>query len=269
MTTRLITILITLLISVTTFYGQTNYEPLDLANKIFAKEKFRNIENYVTGEYEGIPNGTDLNDGTTTKFTLLGQTEKSAVVNMTILDVDGKGIDTYLHFEKDKIWKVSAFRSLAMTGIIELAVIELEKINLQQIDTLFSSKAEYDFQLGNAKLILELDDNIIEHFQTNQTEFERLKNLALTQLEKEKIAEERSVKLIEDLKTEYKKIFISDISIGGYELGNCINFLIGGMIDNTVGYIFVKDKKDLPEMHPNSIIMIREIGSGWYLYKTT
>ena len=32
---------------------------------------------------------------------------------------------------------------------------------------------------------------------------------------------------------------------------------------------FVKDKKDVPEMNPSRIIMIREIGNGWYIYKTT
>ena len=94
-------------------------------------------------------------------------------------------------------------------------------------------------------------------------------NLALTQLEKEKVDEETSLKLIENLKPDYQKLFISSVSTGGYELGNCINFLIGGMVDNSVGYIYVKDKKDLPEMNPSRIIMIREIGNGWYIYKTT
>ena len=103
----------------------------------------------------------------------------------------------------------------------------------------------------------------------NQAEFERLKNLALTQLEKEKAEEERSIKLIENLKTDYQKLFVSSVSTGGYELGNCINFLIGGMLDNSVGYIYVKDKNDLPEMNPSRVIMIREIGNGWYIYKTT
>jgi hypothetical protein len=261
--------------------GQT-YEPLDLAKKIFGKNSLPNIENYTSGEYKGRPNGQDLQESATTKFLLLGQTEKTAVVAMTILDSTGKGLDTYLHFEKDTVWKMSAFRALAMTGFIENIVKVLQEMTPEQIDEIinkpkterteyeiFHSKEEYDFELGNAKLTIELDDNIAKHFMTNQVEFERLKNLALTQLEKEKIDEERSMKLIENLKTDYQKIFISSISTGGYELGNCINFLIGGMVDNTVGYIYVKDKKDLPEMNPSRVIMLREIGNGWYIYKTT
>jgi hypothetical protein len=282
MKTRITTILTTLILNVTTVYGQA-YEPLDLAKKIFGKDSLRNIDNFITGEYKGRPNGQDLQSGSTTKFTILGQTEKTAVVSMTILDSLGKGLDTYLHFEKDTVWKMSAFRALAMTGIIEQVKIELEKMTLQQVDdiiakskkkkkddfAMFTSRDDYNFQLGNTKLTLELDDNIAKHFKTNQAEFERLKNLALTQFEKEKVDEERSIKLIENLKADYQKLFISSVSTGGYELGNCINFLIGGMVDNSVGYIYIKDKKDLPEMNSDRVIMIKEIGNGWYIYKTT
>lgn len=279
MTKRAMTIFTILILTVTTVYGQT-YEPLYLAKKIFGKDSIPNIDNFITGEYKGRPNGQDLQSGSSTKFTLLGQTEKTAVVAMTILDSLDKGLDTYLHFEKDTVWKMSAFRALAMTGIIEQVKIELEKMTLQQVDeiiakskkedfSMFTSREDYNFQLGNAKLTLELDDNIAKHFVTNQVEFERLKNLALSQLEKEKVDEERSLKLIENLKADYQNLFISSVSTGGYELGNCIVFLIGGMLDNSVGYIYVKDKKDLPEMNSDRVIMIREIGNGWYIYKTT
>jgi hypothetical protein len=264
-----ITFLILLLCLAKFSYGQEYYEPLDLAKKIFGKEKFRGIKKYVTGEYNGRPNGTDLGKGSSTKFILLEQTNKSAVVNMTIVGSGGKGLDTYLHFEKEGVWKVNAFRALALTGIIEQAKLELEKMTQQQIDTVYSSGAEYSFRLGNTRLILELDDNIIKHFLANQQEFERIKNLALKQLENETVDEERSVELVENLKQDYQNIFIQSVSTGGYELGNVIDFLIGGMVDNTVGYIYVSDKKDLPRMNPDRIIMIREIGNGWYLYKTT
>jgi len=282
MKARVATILTTLTLAITTAYGQT-YEPLDLAKKIFSEDSLPDIDSYITGEYKGRPNGQDLQKGLTTKFTLLGQTEGNAVVAMTILDSLGKGLDTYLHFEKDVVWKMSAYRGLAMTGMIEQLKVGLEEMTPQQIDdiiamskkeqeddfSMFTSREEYDFLLGNTKLTLELDDNIAQHFLANQAEFERLKTLALTQLEKEKVDEERGIQLIEELKADYQKLFIFSVSTGGYELGNCINFLIGGMIDNSVGYIYVKDKKDVPEMNPDRIIMIKEIGNGWYIYKTT
>lgn len=281
MTTPIMTILATFLLTVTTVYGQT-YRPLDLAKKIFSQDSFPHIGNYIKGEYEGRPNGQDLHKGAITRFTLLDQAEKNAVGGMTILDSSGKGIDTYLHFEKDTVWKMSAFRALAMTGIIEQVKNQLENMTSQQVDEMIAksknkkkgdfsiaSRDEYDFQLGNVRLTLELDENIAKHFLANQSEFERLKSLALAQLEKEKTNEEGSIKLIENYKVDYKKLFISSVSTGGYELGSCINFLIGGILDNAVGYIYVKDKKDLPKMNPSNIIMVKEIGNGWYIYKTT
>jgi hypothetical protein len=281
MKTKNLTILTILMLTFSTAFGQ-NYEPLDLAKKIFSKDTLANIDNYSTGEYKGKPNGQDLQKGTITKFALLGQTEKNAVVGMTIIDSTGKGFDTYLHFEKDTIWKMNAFRALAMTGIIEQMVQELEKMTPKQIDEIikksktkkgsdgmFKSREDFDFELGNAKLTLELDENIAKHFLTNKLEFERIKNLALKQLETEKVDEERSIKLVESSKKDYRKLLISSVSTGGYELGNVVNFLIGGMVDNSVGYIYVKDKKDLPEMNSDRIIMIKEIGNGWYIYKTT
>ena len=203
---------------------------------------------------------------------------------MTILDSFGKGLDTYLHFEKDTVWKMNAFIALAMTGIIEQVEIELEKMIPQQVDdiiakskkkkkddfSMFTSREDYNFQLGNAKLTLELDDNISKHFLVNQVEFERIKNLALNELEEKNVNAEGRLKLLENSKADYRKLFISSVSSGDYEVGSkCLSFVIGGILDNTVGYLFIKDKKDLPEMIPDGIIMIKEIGSGWYIYKTT
>jgi hypothetical protein len=274
--------LIVLFLIITIRVNGQAYEPLDLAKKIFSPDSLIGIENYITGEYQGRPNGQDLQKGTQTKFLSLGETEDKSVIAMTILDSAGNGLDTYLYFQKDTNWKMSAFRSLAMTGIIEQIKAELEKMTPQQVDDMikksnkrkknshssFKSREEYDFQLGNAKLTLELDDNILKHFVTNKEEFERLKNLALIQLGNEKF-DEGSIKLIESSKGDYQKLFISSVSTGEFGQENCLSFLIGGMLDNTVGYIYVKDKKYLPSMSANKIIMIREIGNGWYIYKTT
>lgn len=267
----------------TVAFAQTMYEPLALAQKIFGREKFDEIDKYSTGEYTGSPNGQDLQKGAVTKFRLLEQTEKTAVVNMTILDSTGNGIDTYLHFEKHEVWKITAVRALALSGIIEQVKTHLQSMTPQQIEevieksknkkkndySMFNSREEYDFLLGNSTLLLELDDNIVQHFNKNEAEFERIKNIALEELESEKGDGEKSKILLEDFKQEYRKLFITSVSSGGFQFGNAIEFLIGGMVDNSVGYLYVKEEKDLPKMTSSRIIMIREIRNGWYMYKTT
>ena len=274
--------LLLFILTLSNTYSQTSILPLDLAKKILSKAKFTDIKKYCTGEYKGRPNGNDIDKNATLQFALLSQTVDKAVVAVTIIDKTGKGLDTYLHFSKENIWKANAFRALAMTGMIEGAKKELEQLSTKKVDSLiaiskndttgnsmFKSREDFDFQLGNLNLILSLDSEIIDHFNKNKIEFERLKDIAFKNLDTTKADEERSIKLCNGLENDFHKLFISSIKTGGYELGNCINFSIGGMLDNTVGYLFVKDKKDVPEMNPSRIIMIREIGNGWYIYKTT
>ena len=274
--------LLLFILTLSNTYSQTSILPLDLAKKILSKAKLTDIKKYCTGEYKGRPNGNDIDKNATLQFALLSQTVDKAVVAVTIIDKTGKGLDTYLHFSKENIWKANAFRALAMTGMIEGAKKELEQLSTKKVDSLiaiskndttgnsmFKSREDFDFQLGNLNLILSLDSEIIDHFNKNKIEFERLKDIAFKNLDTTKADEERSIKLCNGLENDFHKLFISSIETGGYELGNCINFSIGGMLDNTVGYLFVKDKKDVPEMNPSSIIMIREIGNGWYIYKTT
>jgi hypothetical protein len=251
-------------------------QPLDIAKKIFSKQPFKDINHYITDEYKGVPNGKNINKGDSINYLLLEQNENTAVVALAITDSTGKGVDWYLHFKKENVWKVCAMRALAMTGMIEQAAIELEKMTPQQIndmivaskkskdddDSFIKSMDDYNFELGNSKLTIETDEHIINHFLNNRKEFERLKDSALIQGQH---LNNEQYTLIQNLKPDYRKLFISSVSYRH----DCLDFSIGGMLDNTVGYFYVTDKKNLPQMNPRNMIMIREIGNGWYIYKTT
>lgn len=258
-------------------------DPLSLAKLIFAQERFSDINNHITGEYEGRPNGTDLPENVTTDFLLLDKNDVTAVVNITISDTSGSTLDTYLHFVKEDVWKASAFRGLAMTGIIAEIKEILENMSEAQIDsvihhsktdtsayTMFTSKDEYEFELGNARLTLASDNEIIAHFKDNAKEFKKLKDDLLANGIMSAENGLRGMKDSDLYKTRLYNLFVSNVTTGiSYDYTDVLNFTIGGMIDNTVGYLFVKDKKNVPSMNPQRIIMIREIGNGWYIYKTT
>jgi hypothetical protein len=174
-----------------------------------------------------------------------------------------------------------AIRSLALTGMIYAIKQHLEQMTEEEINNiikgsegndyaLFSSKEEYDFMLGNAKLITELDNNIIKHFSDNKSEFERLKYLSLQELRNTNHEKEKSgVSLMEGSKEDYQKLYISSIQFGDIEIGNYLIFLIGGILDNTVGYIYIPPGASIPWMNSSGLIMIRTIGDGWYMFKTT
>lgn len=265
-----------ILIAICGIVNAQELEPLELVQKVFTDKDFaKRTHKYSTGEYEGHPNANDLSKNTQLTFRLLDKSENTAVVNITILDSLGKGIDTYVHLEKDKDWKIEAFRALAMTGFMEQALLEMEKMTEAQIDTLiqednetFKSKEDYYQELENIKLTLALDDAIIEHFENNREKFEELKSeLQNTKFDKDEQSY-RKINIGEQFKTNYKKLLISAISTH-YNCKGCFEFVIGGMIDNTVGYLYIPNEQNVPEMNPSRIIMIREIGNGWYLFKTT
>ncbi len=271
------------LILLSTAYCQGQAEsPLDLVKIIFAKDSFPDLEKHITGEYNGHPNGTDLPTNVKTDFLLLGQNEKKAVINLTITDSLGHQFDTYLHLKKEDVWKVTAFRALAMTGMIEEIHQELKSMTKSQIDTIielskndtlgysmFKSYEDYKYELGKTGLIIASDHELISHFKKNKSDFDSIKNSILLEIDPLNINQEREIRVGENLKTNYKSVFISSITIGGFQFDNALNFVIGGMLDNTVGYIFLLKKEDVPLMNPSRIIMIREIADGWYLYKTT
>jgi len=255
--------------------------PLELAKRIFDLNGFPELSMHVTGEYSGRPSGEDLASGLRQEFRLLDETDSSAVVAMALTDSAGNGSDAYLFFQRDTIWKMNAFRALAMTGMIEDVKNGLEALSPREVEemirsaadsnnkyALFSTREEYDFMLGNARLTLASDSAIIRYFEDHRSDFERIKDAAVAELERLPKESERTQSLVEDLQPDYRKLFISSVS-QGYELGDVVDFLIGGMLDNSVGYFYAKDPKNVPRMDPSRIIMVREIGNGWYLYKTT
>ena len=251
--------------------------PLDLVEKVFTDKKFaKRTSRYSTGEYKGHPNAMDLARNTNLDFRLLSKTENTALINITIVDSLGNGIDTYAHLRKgDKNWEIEAFRALAMTGILERLKSEFEKMTEKQIDSLiktdkenFKSRKDFDRGFKNIRLTLALDDSIIKHFEANKEKFEKIRNELLDVEIKEDEKSYRKINLGEKIKSDYKELLLTSISTS-YYCDNCFEFVIGGMIDNTVGYLYISDGQTIPKTNPSRLIMLREIGNGWYIFKTT
>ena len=134
---------------------------------------------------------------------------------------------------------------------------------------LFKSRGEYQFMLGNTKLILSSDKDLIEHFNKNKAQFFKLKNeLIAAGIYKSQTGTKR-MKGMDGINLGLKKLFIDNVKSNTNELKNSLDFMIGGILDNTVGYLYIKDENNVPQMSPGNYIMVRSLGDGWYLYKTT
>ena len=170
-----------------------------------------------------------------------------------------------------------------MTGMVAQIKDMLENLTDAQVDSIvghsasdtlgismFKSRKEYEVELGNARLTLSSDKELIAYFKENEKKIEKLKNDLIAN---GILTTERGLKDM-DQENEFRdrldELFLNsvgpDIFFGSPAN---LNFTIGGMLDNTVGYLYIKDKENVPKMNPSRFIMLREIGNGWYLYKTT
>jgi len=265
-----------LLFLISNLVQSQDLKPLELVQLVFTNETFVNeIPKHSKGEYNGSPNVTDISLGTNLVFNLLGENENRAVINMTLTDSLGQGFDTYVHLVKENVWKIEAFRALALTGIIEQLKSEFESMTDAQIDSLVSEESEYfnskeDFyrELERIKMILELDDVIVDHFNANKEAFDTImREIQALELNRD-VKNIQTVSISDSIQADYGELLISIISTSSH-CEDCYEFIIGGMIDNTVGYLYIPGNTDVPEMNPKRLIMLREIGNGWYLFKTT
>ncbi|PIE50580.1 MAG: hypothetical protein CSA38_02085 [Flavobacteriales bacterium] len=258
-------------------YSQ-DYQPIELAKKLFTTD-FPNVQNYIKGEFKGRPNKNDLAKGVNTKFKTLTLDHKNAVVNVTVTDSLGKGVDAYLHFERENVWKITALRGLAMTGLYFQMLEDYDKMSDDDINQLiisnknnidsFRSKEEFLTLMNNIRLTVALDDDIVKHFKDNQSKFYALK----TEIQKYKNTNPKatSKEITAHFKKQIQNLYLT--SYGCLDLEwlceECFSFTIGGMVDNMVGYFYLPNGVKLPKTNPSRLIMIREIGEGWYMFKTT
>ena len=77
-------------------------QPIDIAKKIFAKEKFADMLYYISDEYKGVPTGQDLNDNVFIGYLLLEQNDNTAVVALAITDSTRKGVDWFYILKKKR-----------------------------------------------------------------------------------------------------------------------------------------------------------------------
>lgn len=248
--------------------------PIDIAREVFKPGTSPDfIDKHSTGDYSGHPNGSDLPTDVNTSFLPLWQTDKKAVVAMTLSYNNGKATDKYLYFTKDSShWKIYALATPTLARMHERMKLEMEALTPGQLDSIigvyqhqeyapYKSKEEFNFILNSLRLKLAPDDSLIAHFRRHEKTFNKLRTALPASL---KSPETESPTLINTRTAEYSPLLISNVTTGGFLPAECIDFHI---LNDQVGYLYTPNKKYLPELHPDKVMMLRSLGDGWYLYK--
>lgn len=194
-------------------------------------------------------------------------------------------------------------RKQDMEALTSIQVDSILNEAKQYSDPEYKTREEFDFKLNSLRLKLAPDDTLVAHFNRHKPEFDSLLKVALMQNffspVKFKAFRRKPYQIIGpagdtvqmphfDFKaysdstapqvydggeqsftfspshSRYSPLLISNITSGGFLPKECIDFHI---LYDQVGYLYVADEKDLPELNPDKVMMLRKLGNGWYLYK--
>ncbi|MDB5235895.1 MAG: hypothetical protein JWR44_2888 [Hymenobacter sp.] len=255
-------------------------EPLRIAEQFVAPGGWPAMKNYLCCEAASQAKrqtlGQQIPPHWVRSSQLLQQGPTTAVVAVELRDSLRRS-DVYLHFSKEAAgWKLRAIRSLAMThlgppmvGILAaMPPAEVADYDRKHPD------AHHAFALGNLRLWTSADADIKAHFQRNEAAFQEAVRLLQTRRyfnvpADSSRAGEAAANADPAVRSLLQRLFISRVRKRDTDCSTCLEFLIGGMTDNTVGLLFEPNAAAVPPMSPDGIIVLKPLGDGWYLYKTT
>jgi hypothetical protein len=223
-----------------------------------------------------------------------------SVARVQIVRKNSRVVDLYFYLRLDASgWKISSMRAMAQTGWLE-STVETLKDNA-------APTAEMKEVLANAELTLSSDEMLTEWFQANRLALGKLAALALVETKPTpkkvtpapKIKKPRANKnqgisygvitgsAKQDDLENYESLTIERITgntktfpksaaalrklhLAALETkaDGSIEFTIGGMLDNTVGFIY-SPKDAPPQIDGWRYIWVEKLAAGWYLFRTT
>jgi hypothetical protein len=179
---------------------------------------------------------------------IIMMTEGNAVVRIPAMD---KQPDLYLFAARDASgsWTWNAYRSLALTGMLENLRNALRKKS-----PLTATEAA---TLRNVELTLSSDKQLIAWFAAHRPELDAIR------------LKTRPKRPINSRNKSADARRLAGLGLSFSALSDDVTSItIGGMVDNEVGYMFAPLGK-VPAISADRYIWIEPLGDGWYLYKTT
>jgi hypothetical protein len=164
--------------------------------------------------------------------------------------------DFYFYLSFDGAWKLEAVRYLALTGVIEMAYLELKAIK--------SPTQEQIYQLKNLELTLASDGKLRKWFTENQAALSGIVEL-LASSEECSTGYYAKSKCTAEVQSAMRAAYIGGIE--KHKDGD-VFLTIGGMTDNEVGFLY-SPRNSPPPIDPGEFIWVERVSEHWFLYRTT
>ncbi|MBU6955057.1 hypothetical protein [Hahella sp. HN01] len=221
-----------------------------LVKQFFSQDGIKNKKEVYAGEmlehYLDRPTlGESLPTGIEISLRALEKTPEREIYAV-LLSKDGKSQDWYIYLINDQEkWKISAVRNLALPGLFFMALHEAQSKS--------ERTKEEERQYQNMLLTLRLDSELKEFLRSNIDSLSAIASEAQIDTDKATVAA--------------KALYLNLVR---YEKGSgIVDVNIGGMLDNSVGYLFVPAGSNAPSMSDDNYIYIEHVVGNWYVYKTT
>ncbi len=267
--------------------AQENFNPLELTSLYYTGQ----LKNYKTfllgGTLDQDFDPRKISKKAAISCEILDKSEKRQVIAVSVIEKDSQ-TDSYAFWVFENGWKLQAIRTLWLPGIFHIMHQKckgMDDAGLKKLfEEYFDGNSEADSSISGLDIIdgtgsfddfklkirimdltLASDKELVMHFEQNKEKF----NLLLSKIKQNSLTVSERWRI--DYQSEYKG-FMQDLqitSVSNADHVQLISFVIGGMMDNFVGYFYCTDPLQIPVMEPNRFIMIRPLGNGWYLYKTT
>ena len=255
--------------------------PLQIAEQFVAPTGWPAMKDYlcceVAGQVKKQTLGQQIPMRQNRRCELIQQDSATAVVAVELRD-SARGRDFYLHFRHDSTgWKLGAIRSLAMTHLgppMVALLTGLPRAEVADYDRKHPD-ASHAFTVGNLRLWTSADADIAAHFHRHQPDFQKL----LRRVQAGRFftaapgsgepAAEQAANADPAVHTLLRRLFLGRVTRRATSCGSCLAFVIGGKTNSSVGLLYQPEAAQLPAMSPNGLIVLRPLGEGWCLYKTS
>jgi hypothetical protein len=157
----------------------------------------------------------------------------------------GEEADAYFYLDKTaQGWAVSGFRMMALNSMDMLLLNELKKRGRLQ--------PQEQIEKRNLELALSSDSQLRKWFDQNRKTMNDLAGAYRTGAQGNTMA------------ASLPSIGLKSVTGEGGE----VRFVIGGNVDNSVGFLR-PGPAGPPKIDPTDHIWVEDIGGGWYLFRTT
>ena len=245
-----------------------------VVRQFYASRTFPGLAAHITGEYlANYPTaptmGSRLPPGVAvTSRPLLADAQRA--VFATALRDTAKAEDWYTYLRREQgAWKIEAVRTLALPPMIYMLLDTLQAA--RKTGTLGELDAR---MLENLRLTTQSDSALKAYLVAHQPAFLAIARHFEAIPAAEDISEEGKVRgsapdaARRQLAAELRALHLNGV-MRQQSAPRCIFVVVGGMLDNEVGYIYAPDGCAPPPISPGDYIYVERVAPGWYIYKTT